>query len=396
MKVLFYVILFLALSLETIKGEVRELKQCIEEKKKNMICIVSDEYVDNLPPGPDTTINIAINVRDIVDINESKHTLTFLIDFVVWWRDERLSTSNGTEELSLNGPGLDITNYMKDVWVPEVSFTNSVKIEKSKGMKEPSLKKLWFKRFTKTNKWVQFYETFTVEFTCNMQFDLFPFDQQNCTLDALSLNQNVIIDTLYLGVNESFSMLKTVMLDASGQPFDVYANPELTTEATKWSKVEVTFSRAVVNLHLKRNTGQLETLMISFYIPSMAFSTFSKFSFFVKPENVPGRMGMLITIFLVETAIYGSVDAPKFRGFGFIERWYIGVQTPIIFAILEYGFLLMVLKYKDQNAKIKVGGKKTSLEKLMKTIDILSFFLALAYSISFNFYYLNDCFSAKQ
>ena len=105
-------------------------------------------------------------------------------------------------------------------------------------------------------------------------------------------------------------------------------------------------------------------------------------------------MGMLITIFLVETSIYGSVDAPKFRGFGFIERWYIGGQTHIIFAILEYGFLLMILKYKDQDAHIKVGGKKTSLEKLMKIIDISSFFLVCAYSIVFYFYYLNDCNSA--
>ena len=101
-------------------------------------------------------------------------------------------------------------------------------------------------------------------------------------------------------------------------------------------------------------------------------------------------MGMLITIFLVETAIYGSVDAPKFRGFGFIEKWYIGVQTPIIFAILEYGFLLMALKYKDQKTQINVGENKISLEKLMKMIDISSFFLALACSIIFLFYYLND------
>ena len=378
--------------LESIKGESRELKQCIEEKKKNMICIASDDYVDNVPPDLSTNINIAINVRDIVDINESKQTLTFLIDFVVWWKDERLSASNGTDQLPINGPGLDISNYIKDVWVPEVSFSNSVKIEKSKGMKESSLKKLWYRSYKSR---LQFYETFTIEFTCNMKFGLFPFDQHNCTLDALSLNQNVLVHNLYLGVNESYE-IREKMLDASGQPFDVHANPELNTVSIKWSKVGITLSQAVVNLHLKRNNGQLETLMISFYIPSMAFCIFSKFSFFVKPENVPGRMGMLITIFLVETAIYGSVDAPKFRGFGFIERWYIGVQTPIIFAILEYGFLLMVLKYKDQNAKIKVGGKKTSLEKLMKTIDILSFFLALAYSISFNFYYLNDCFSAKQ
>ena len=58
MKVSFYVILLLSLSLlESIKGELRELKQCIEEKKKNMICIASDDYVDNVPPDSSTNIN---------------------------------------------------------------------------------------------------------------------------------------------------------------------------------------------------------------------------------------------------------------------------------------------------------------------------------------------------
>ena len=185
-KVLFYVVLLLSLSLESVIGELRELKQCIEEKKKNMICIASDDYVENVPPDSSTTINIAINVRDIVDINESKQTLTFLIDFVVWWKDNRLSASNGTDPLPLNGPGLDISNYIKDVWVPEVSFSNSVKIEKSKGMKGASLKKLWYRSYGSYQSRLQFYETFTVEFTCNMNFHSFPFDQHNCTLDATS------------------------------------------------------------------------------------------------------------------------------------------------------------------------------------------------------------------
>ena len=274
MKTSFFAILLFPLFLESVKGK---LKQCTQEVKKNKICSVLDEYEDNIPPDP-PVITIGIYVQDIVDINESKQTMTFLIDFVVWWKDKRLFTSNGTDESS--GSGLDISKHIKDVWVPEVTFSNSVKIEKAKGMKEPSLKKLWYKSH------IQFYETFTIEFTCNMKFHLFPFDQHNCTLDTFSLHQNVMIDGLYLGVNESYDKLKTVVLDASGQAFNVHANPELGTESSKWGKVEVTFSRAVVQLHLERNSGQLENLMISFYIPSMAFCIFSQFSFFIKPENV--------------------------------------------------------------------------------------------------------------
>ena len=277
MKNSLFAILLLPLFLQSVKGK---LKQCTKEKKKNKICFVLDEYEDNIPPDP-PVITIGINVRDIVDINESHQTITFLIDFVAWWKDKRLSTSNGTDESS--GSGLDISKYITDVWVPEVSFSNSVRIEKTKGMKKPDLKKLWYS-FENPYGLIHFLETFTTEFTCKMKFDNFPFDQHDCTFNALSMFTNVKIDELYLISDGTFHKSRTIMLDASGQPFDVQATTELSSES--YDSVNVTYSLALLQLHLKRNTGQLENLMISFYIPSMAFTIFSKFSFFIKPENV--------------------------------------------------------------------------------------------------------------
>ena len=278
MKTSFFAILLFPLFLESVKGK---LKQCTQEVKKNKICSVLDEYEDNIPPDP-PVITIGIYVQDIVDINESKQTMTFLIDFVVWWKDKRLFTSNGTDESS--GSGLDISKHIKDVWVPEVSFSNSVEIEKAKGMKKSDLKKLWY-LFEMYNTYglMQFYETFTTEFTCKMKFDKFPYDQHNCTLNALSLSTNVKILQLYLSSNGTFDKSHTIMLDSSGWPFDVHGNPILSSKSYNGN---VTYSLALVQLHLKRNSGQLESLMISFYIPSMAFTIFSKFSFFIKPENV--------------------------------------------------------------------------------------------------------------
>ena len=102
-------------------------------------------------------------------------------------------------------------------------------------------------------------------------------------------------------------------------------------------------------------------------------------------------MGMLITIFLIQTGIYGSVDAPKFRGFGFLEIWYIGMQVPILMAIVEYGFLLIAIKYKGQDSEVKFGNRKNSLEQTMKMIDLFSFFCTFFCCIIFKVYYLILC-----
>ena len=44
------------------------------------------------------------------------------------------------------------------------------------------------------------------------------------------------------------------------------------------------------------------------------FSALSFVSYFIPPEIVPGRMGMLITLFLILINSYNSVDAPPDRG----------------------------------------------------------------------------------
>lgn len=54
--------------------------------------------------------------------------------------------------------------------------------------------------------------------------------------------------------------------------------------------------------------------------------------------QVPGRLGLLVTLYLIMCNVYNSVKAPSKRGY--IEIWMVGAQLPIVLAILEYGILL--------------------------------------------------------
>ena len=67
-------------------------------------------------------------------------------------------------------------------------------------------------------------------------------------------------------------------------------------------------------------------------------------SYAIDPQVVPGRLGLLITLFLILTNVYNSVDAPKGRGFSYIEIWMLGAQFPILLALIEYGFVLYLKK----------------------------------------------------
>ena len=70
--------------------------------------------------------------------------------------------------------------------------------------------------------------------------------------------------------------------------------------------------------------------------------------------QVPGRVGLLLTAYLIASNVYSSVQAPQSRGFCFIDVWMVGVQISILTAIFEYGIVLALIRAtKDKNQPSK-------------------------------------------
>ena len=84
-------------------------------------------------------------------------------------------------------------------------------------------------------------------------------------------------------------------------------------------------------------------------------------------------MGMIVTLYLISANVYNSVDAPKNRGFSYIEIWMFGTQFPILVALLEYGFVLLlkkVVKLSDEN-------EKKVFEENIKMLDLATMIFSL-------------------
>ena len=57
-------------------------------------------------------------------------------------------------------------------------------------------------------------------------------------------------------------------------------------------------------------------------------------------------MGLLVTLHLISSNVYSSLDIPKRRGFSYIEIWMVGAQGVILIALFEYGIILAWKKWK--------------------------------------------------
>ena len=117
--------------------------------------------------------------------------------------------------------------------------------------------------------------------------------------------------------------------------------------------------------------------------------------------QVPGRLGLLVTLHLIVTNVFNSVKAPTKRGFSFVEIWMVGVQIPILIGIFEYGIILAMKKsqLEKETFTTKIGNGANVLSKTMiadkdvgwinfdKLVDKWTFILSLIFILTFNAIY---------
>ena len=103
-------------------------------------------------------------------------------------------------------------------------------------------------------------------------------------------------------------------------------------------------------------------------------------------------MGLLVTLYLITSNVYGSVEAPDSRGFSYIEIWMVGVEITMLLAIFEY-IIILVLKrrQKAKNDRLthvqSVDQGKAGGEEMFKTIDELTTIGSALFFLTFNVCY---------
>ena len=90
-------------------------------------------------------------------------------------------------------------------------------------------------------------------------------------------------------------------------------------------------------------------------------------------------MGMIVTLYLISANVYNSVDAPKNRGFCYIEIWMFGSQFPILLALLEYGFVLSLKKV----VKISDQEEAKKFEEKIKLLDMATMIFSFCFFMLF-------------
>ena len=108
-------------------------------------------------------------------------------------------------------------------------------------------------------------------------------------------------------------------------------------------------------------------------------------------KKVPGRMGMIVTLYLISANVYNAVDAPQGRGFSNVEVWMIGAQIPILLALWEYGFILYLKKHankaQNQVQAMTADDQAVQLDDRIKQMDSVTMIISFLFFTTFALVY---------
>ena len=204
---------------------------------------------------------------------------------------------------------------------------------------------------------LEYTETIKVAFSCQFNFKDYPFEQHVCPFNFGGENYNYskaqFNDILIVKEDGSHEKLEhTIKMKQNHLPFEVLIRKQ-NSFPSLYSIIGYRISVTGITFQISRNN--IQELIMEYFAPTGIFAFLALISYFIDPDVVPGRMGLLVTLFLISSNTYNSLNIPQDRGFSNIEIWLIGTQGNILVALIEYAFILACKKYSFKIYASKVG-----------------------------------------
>ena len=301
-------------------------------------------------------------IFDILEVDDKKQTITFDMYLKLKWFEPRLSVN--TTSAIWNQTSIEIDeedhitlplDYMKYFWIPD-SEIYWLELYRPQNILRGTAS---FR--TNKRKLLRYIAHVNIILSCQMNFKKYPFDSQECPFRQGSFaNPTDIVDCTSQFRHDDKKQrhlqyeVKVVELPPEDHAFYV--------SGRFWATCGF-------NVVLKRQRTQI---FVQVYLTSTLLVIASWASFIIEPNVVPGRMGLLVTIFLVLINIFMSVkwDAPTSSGFlNAVDMFLVVCIGEVFVAFLEYTLVLYGFGHptKATSPSIAPNQEDTNIQKGTRT-----------------------------
>ena len=260
-------------------------------------CIPKTYQKDLVPEKGVTKVYTTIEKQKVRQIHDNENMLSLDLTLTMRWMDPLIKTNFTEEEKQNGGIVLRSTNWRK-LWTPHQIYVYDNNIPKYAyliksvtllGDKEANQHYISIKHEKQRKTIVELIMDTTTTFYCNYDFSSFPMDTHACEFRFGSRG-------------------------VSGAPFVLYDPEKIYHNKTNYNAAN--FDMSVKFYDEKRNTGLnkvglnimmvrvLKPFVMKYYLPCVAIVFVSQLSFIIPLSAIPGRIALLVTLFLALTNIF--------------------------------------------------------------------------------------------
>ena len=138
----------------------------------------------------------------------------------------------------------------------------------------------------------------------------------------------------------------------------------MSPEHHTWYTPEHGWATCGFEITLRRPKTQI---IIEVYLTATSLVIISWFSFVVNPSVIPGRMGMLVTVFLVLINIFIGVKnkSPNSNGLNAADIFLVTCIGQVFASLVEYALVLVIYaKPKQENQSLSKGSTKVFVKEI--------------------------------
>ena len=231
----------------------------------------------------------------LIAVDSEHETVTFSMDIFLTWKEPALIVDTSDDENEGSFANMEL--YVKDlVWTPDLWIEDLQSFKEINVLNPMS----GIGVETKTSS-ITLFSSVIAKIRCRMKFNDFPFDEQDCKFIIVSTNHNLNEMTFSsqltpTGAEPGFKSYKVTISHLSEED-------KIITYQTGHN-----FSAAGFSVHL---IHQPESYILRYFLPSSAMTVVSWVSFVIPPEAIPGRTGLLVTLFLVLTTMFTGIQVKQ-------------------------------------------------------------------------------------
>ena len=281
--------------------------------------------------------NFEFRVFDVQEVNDLDQTVRLDMYFFIKWREPRLKINQTSEdfrsEAGIEGGFVPMSlRYLGHLWVPDIEIYGMNNFKSQKVLKPLSSikinKKGVFRYSTRVNILV----------SCYMDYEKYPFDSHHCHFRVGSYDNHDKIVKCTSKYNNSEN--DQGLIDMQRKLQYVIDVKELPKSHRVYRIAGRDWATCGFSLKLKRLKTQI---IIQVYLTSTSLVIVSWLSFIIQPSSIPGRMGLLVTVFLVIINIFIGVknQSPATTGLNAADVFLVVCIGQVFVALIEYALVLI-------------------------------------------------------